>query len=234
MKDRMAEQLAEQAEVEQGRQALLHDELGEAQQHLTDAYRRGDHSPPVVFMLARALQSLLAERARFTAAAGHMWSATFSPDGQQIVTTDDACARIWDARTYRLLFTLPQHGTVYEARYSSDGRRLVTASGDDSVTIWDSASGVRMRELRRDGRLRGYFDAVISGDGKLVAAIDTKGAVAHVWDADTGIPLAELRNDASEFPTIAFSADGRWLATSGGDDVRVFDTQTWTQVLTIA
>jgi len=63
---------------------------------------------------------------------------------------------------------------------------------------------------------------------------DTKGAVAHVWDADTGAQLAELRNDASEFPAIAFSADGRWLATSGGDDVRVFDTNTWAQALTLA
>ena len=60
-----------------------------------------------------------------------------------------------------------------------------------------------------------------------------QGAVAHVWDAATGAPLAELRNDASEFPGLAFSADGRWLATSGGNDVRVFDAQTWTQALTI-
>jgi WD40 repeat protein len=63
-------------------------------------------------------------------------------------------------------------------------------------------------------------------DGKLVAAIDTKGEVAHVWDAGTGAPVAEIRNDASEFPALAFSADGRWLATTGGNDVRVFDART--------
>jgi WD40 repeat protein len=38
-----------------------------------------------------------------------------------------------------------------------------------------------------------------------------------------------LANDASEFPGIAFSDDGHWLATSGGNDVRVFDSSTWAQ-----
>ncbi len=71
-------------------------------------------------------------------------------------------------------------------------------------------------------------------DGKLVAAIDVKGEVAHVWDTATGAVLAELRNDAMGFFSIAFSADGRWLATSGGSDVRVFDVRTWAQVRTLA
>jgi hypothetical protein len=85
----MAEMAVTQAEVEQGRQALLHDESAEAQLHLFEAYRRGDHSPATAFMLSRALQPRMAEQARFTAAAGRMWSAAFSPDGRQIVTTDD-------------------------------------------------------------------------------------------------------------------------------------------------
>jgi WD40 repeat protein/serine/threonine protein kinase len=241
LQTRMAREVAEmsvtQAEVEQGRQALLHDDATEAQLHLSEAYRRGDRSPGVAFMLARALQPRLAEQARFAAAAGRMWSAAFSPDGRQVVATDDACARIWDARTHQLLFTLPHGDTVYDARYSSDGARLVTASGDGAVRIWNASTGALVHTLsqpRVDGRPSRYFVAALSPNGRLVAAIDTVGTVAHVWDAVSGVSLAELRNDASDFPSIAFSADARWLATSGGDDVRVFDTRTWAQVLTIA
>src|SRR5262249_55216846 len=152
-------------------------------------------------------------------------SAAFSPDGRQIVTTDDSCARIWDARTHQLLFTLPHGDEVYQAVYSADGARLVTAA-TDAIRIWDTASGALVRELtqrRKDGKPRDYYLVALSANGKLVAAIDATGELAHVWDAGTGALLAELRNDASEFPTIAFSADGRWLATSGGNDVRVFD-----------
>jgi WD40 repeat protein/serine/threonine protein kinase len=235
---RMAREFAErsvtQAKVEEGRQALLHDEFAEAQLHLSEAHRRGDDSFGVRFMLSRALQPLLAEQARFTASAGHMWSATFSPDGRQIVTTDDACARIWDAQTHRLLFTLPHGDTVYQAVYRGDGTRLITAGGDATVRIWNTANGALLRGLTHEGKASRYYAAAISPDGRLVAAIDIAGAVVDVWDAASGALLAALRNDASGFPSIAFSSGARWLATSGGNDVRVFDTHTWSQALTIA
>jgi len=237
LNERTAEQIAEQAEVEQGRQALLHNDTEEARLHLAEAYRLGDHSPGTLFMLARAMQQRLAEQQRFTATTGHMWSAAFSPDGRQIVTTDDACARIWDARTNRSMFTLSHGDTVYDARYNTDGTRLVTAGGDGVVKIWDTVRGTLVQTLKKpraDGTQSRYFTAAFSPDGKLVAAIDTGGAVAHVWDVVSGAPLAELRNDASEFPSLVFSADSRWLATSGGDDARVFDTHTWSRTLTLA
>jgi WD40 repeat protein/serine/threonine protein kinase len=238
MQTQMAREAAEmsitQAEVGQGRQALLHDDTSEAQLHLAEAYGRGDHSFGTKFMFARARQPLLAELARFTATAGHMWSAAFSPDGRQLITTDDACAKIWDARTSGLLFTLPHGDTVYHAVYSADGTRLITASGDGTVKIWDAATGARLRELTHAGKPPRYYAVAISPDDRLIAAIDMAGAVADAWDAVSGTLLAELRNDASGFPSIAFSSTGRWLATSGGNDVRVFDTGTWSQAFTIA
>jgi WD40 repeat protein len=222
-----------QAEVEQGRQALLQGDSTEAWLHLTEAYRRGERSPDMMFMLARALQARLAEQARFTSSSGRMWSAAFSPDGKRIVTTDDKSAQVRDAQTSRLLFTLPHGDTVYHAVYSADGTRVVTASGDGTVKIWDAVNGSLLRELTHDGKPTRYYLVAISPDGKLAAAIDTMGVIAHVWDAGTGARVAELRNDASGHPSVAFSPDGR-LATSGGDDVRVFDTTTWARLLTIA
>ncbi len=228
----VAEATVTQAELEQGRSALLHDEP-EAQLHLSRAYQRGDRSPSTAFMLARALQPRLAEQARLTSTFGHMWSAAFSPEGRQIVTTDDRAAQVWDAQTYRRMFTLFHGDTVYQARYSADGARLVTAGGDGTVKIWDTASGTLVRELRRDGARLRYFLAALSPDGRLVSAIDTRGDVAHVWDAFTGAPIAEIRNDGLKSPCIAFSPDGRWLATTGGSDVHVLDTRTWRPALTI-
>jgi WD40 repeat protein/serine/threonine protein kinase len=236
LRTRMARQIADititQADIEQGRQALLHSESAEAQLHLTAAYER-DHSPSIAFMLARSLQPRLAEQARFASVKGRMWSATFSPGGHRVVTTDDRSAQVWDARTNELLFTLPHGDTVYHAAYSADGSRLVTAGGDGTVKIWDAGNGTLVRALVHDGTKLRYAVVATSPDGKLVAAIDMTGSRAHVWDAHTGDPLAELRNDASDLPSIAFNADGHWLATSGGDDVRVFDTATWVQAGTI-
>jgi WD40 repeat protein len=222
------------AEVEQGRQATLHDDPGEAVVHLTAAYRRGDHSPATKFMLSRALQPTLAERARFAAVTGRMWSGAFSPDGQRIVTTDDGGARVWDSTTSRLLLELPHGDTVYQAIFSSDGTRIVTAGRDSAVRIWDATTGALRHLLGAPaGTSPRYFVVAMSPDGHLVAAIDATGAAVRVWDAATGARVADLNNAASEWPTVAFSADGRWLATTGGNDVRVFDTGTWAPIATI-
>ncbi len=235
LQTRAAERETLTAEVEQGRAALLHNESSDAQRHLGEAYNRGDHSPATEFMFSRALQPRLAELAHLSATTGRMWSAVFSPDGRQIVTTDDKAAQIWDARTNRVLFTLVHGDSVYRAVYSADGATLVTVSAG-AVKIWNPTSGSLVRELRQkrgDGKPADYYLAAMSSDGKLVAAIDAAGESTHVWDANTGAPLAALRDDGSGFPSLAFSAGGRWLATSGGDDVRVFSTETWARVTTI-
>ncbi len=222
-----------QSELEQGRAALLHNEP-EALPHLAEAYRR-DPSPSTAFMLARAMQPRLAEQARFQSSFGRMWSATFSPDGKQIVTTDDKNAQVWDAQTYQLRFTLPHGHEVYHALYSSNGGRIVTAA-EDAVRIWDATTGALVYKLTQqpgDGSPTDFFVVAISLDGRLVAALDADGSFVQVWDAVRGTPIAHLANDASKFPGLTFSSDGRWLATTGGNDAYVFDTQTWKRALTI-
>jgi serine/threonine-protein kinase len=234
LKARAAQQVAEatvtQAELEQGRSALLHNEP-EAQLHLTEAYRR-DRSPSTAFMLARALQPRLAEQARLASSSGRMWSATFSPSGTQVVTTDEQNAQIWDAQTNQLRGTLAHGDTVYQAVFSSDGAHLVTACGDGVVRIWDATSGRLIRQLLRDGSKPRYFVVAISPDDRLVAAIGLGGTATYVWNAATGAVLAELHQDSSDGPSLAFSADGRWLATAG-ENARVFDTRTWAEVRVI-
>src|SRR4051812_34627566 len=142
---------------------------------LAEAYRRGDPSPGTAFMLARARQPLRAEQARFAANTGHMWAAAFSPDGKQIVTTDEKAGQVWDARTNQRLFTLPHSDTVYHAVYSIDGTRLITAGGDGLVRIWDAITGALVREPKHDGKPLRYYAAAISPDSRLIAAVDTAG-----------------------------------------------------------
>jgi eukaryotic-like serine/threonine-protein kinase len=232
---RMAEQIALASEVEQGRQALLHGESSEAVRHLMRAYNSGDRSPGVTFMLARALQPRMSELGRLTSSSGRMWSAMFAPDGKRILTTDDKAARMWDAESSQLLFTMSHGDIVHYAVFSPDGSRIITAGGDGSVRIWSASTGTLMHVLRdRQSTAKQWRYYAVAMSSEFVAAIDLMGRVAHVWNADTEEQIAELANDASELGMLAFSADGRWLATSGGDEVRVFDTATWKHAVTIA
>jgi WD40 repeat protein/serine/threonine protein kinase len=225
---RAADQFATELEVERGQQALHHGALSEAVHHLGQAYERGERSLDVAFMLARALQPRMSELTRFTS-SGRMWSAVFSSDGKRVLTADDHGARMWDA-SGQLLLTVNRGGdTVHQAVFSSDGSRIVTAGS--GVQIWDAATGAQVRDLRAGEKPLRYYAVAVSS--RLVAAIDVDGKMVHVWGAETGTLLAELSTDAPEMALLAFSADGAWIAASGRDEVRVFDTSSWQQVTAI-
>jgi WD40 repeat protein/serine/threonine protein kinase len=234
LRTRMAEDLVTQAEVERGQQALIHGESNEAVIHLEKAYQRGDHSPGVEFMLARALQPRMSELGRLASSSGRMWTAVFSADGKRILTADDKSARLWDAGSNQLLFTMSHGDIVYQAIFSPDGSRIVTAGADGTIRLWNSATGAPVRVLtsQRSAEQWRYYTVAMSSH--FVAAIDTMGRAAHIWDVDTGTQIAELNNDASGIALLAFSSDGKWIATSGRDEVRVFDTSTWKQAVAVA
>ncbi|HEU4727706.1 MAG TPA: WD40 repeat domain-containing serine/threonine-protein kinase [Kofleriaceae bacterium] len=213
------------AEIEQGRAALLGQDYAAAQAHLGEAWRSGDRSRSTAFMLARAIQPLRAELAQLTG-AGRMWSASWSPDGQRIATTDDQGARIWDAGTYRPLSQLPHGDVVYSAVWLWAGR-LVTACGDGAVRIW-SAGGALEKELRIAGKSPRWYAVAVSGER--VAAVDASGSVAAVWSAEDGRELAEIGLPGRWWTALTFSADGQWLAVSGGGPAEILNTTTWRRV----
>src|SRR5436190_11897494 len=71
--------------------------------------------------------------------AGRVRFASFSPDGERIVTCSaDNTARIWDAKSgYPLSGPLKHKAEVIFARFSADGQRLATASDDKTIYVWD-------------------------------------------------------------------------------------------------
>ena len=54
---------------------------------------------------------------------------SFSPDGKRLVTTSqDKTIKVWDARTQRMLLTLPRYGGKSgTANFSPDGQSLAVA-----------------------------------------------------------------------------------------------------------
>jgi WD40 repeat protein len=69
--------------------------------------------------------------------------------------------------------------------------------------------------------------AALSPDGKVLAAGggDTRGGDLRLWDAATGKEIGRLAGYTDSLYALAFSADGKRLATSG-QTLRVWDLQT--------
>lgn len=74
----------------------------------------------------------------------------FSRDGQRLLEADDhGTARIWAARTGKLLVSLEGHrARLRSADFSPDGRWVATGSNDSTVKLWDSRNGKELVTLR--------------------------------------------------------------------------------------
>ena len=88
----------------------------------------------------------------------------------------DGAARVWDLATREMIVMLSGHATsVSTARFSPDGRRIITASDDGTARLWDVASGNQLAVLQgHEGRV---WSAAFSPDGaRVVTASDDRTA----------------------------------------------------------
>ena len=79
--------------------------------------------------------------------------AIFSPDEKTILTIEGKKARLWNAQTGDLLFSLVRHSdTVNDAVFSPDGTWVLTALQDGTTKIWDAQTGKLIRSLPTPGK----------------------------------------------------------------------------------
>jgi Flp pilus assembly protein TadD len=80
--------------------------------------------------------------------------------------------------------TLVGHaGWVMSVAFSPDGERLASGSFDQTVRMWDSATGKELLVLK--GHARGVYSVAFSPDGRCLAAANQDGSI-HLWEA-TGV-----------------------------------------------
>jgi RNA polymerase sigma factor (sigma-70 family) len=138
-------------------------------------------------------------------------------------------ARADDAATERL--------PVVAVAFSPDGKRLVAATADGSITIWDVASGKEVARLHAGAAtvLRGTpaGGVAFTPDGKRLASAGPDNVV-RLWDVATGKEVS--RSEGGKAPrAVAFSPDGKLLVTSGGDGTaRLWDAASGREVRHLA
>jgi WD40 repeat protein len=143
-----------------------------------------------------------------------VYSAAFSSDGTEVaVACFDGWIRLYDAHTgtERLAWEAHPGSTCHSAAYSSDGRRLITASWDKTARIWDPAAGDEIAVLDAGD---GVYASAISNGGDLAA---TSGPVLRIWDVGEHRVLSEISVDGAQCTRLAFSRDGRHVASAWSD-----------------
>jgi len=111
----------------------------------------------------------------------------------------------------RELASLQHDGRVSAARFSADGKLVVTASDDHTARLWDAVTGNELARLQHAAPVQ---TAAFWADGSKVLTT-TQGNVAQIWDVagTLGLPL---HHDA-DVQWAAFSRDGRYAVSASVD-----------------
>lgn len=146
---------------------------------------------------------------------GIIRSVAFSPDGKLLLSAgQDAtdAVKLWNTVTGKLVATF-SGGDRWFAVFRPDGKALCVGSAIKDISSQETST------VLDDGpNLCGAF----SPDGTLFAGGNSNRL--QIWDTSTGKVLKDLAQDGKAFWSVAFSPDGKLLASGGlTSGVKLFD-----------
>ncbi|MEO8612823.1 MAG: AAA family ATPase, partial [Chloroflexota bacterium] len=133
--------------------------------------------------------------------------------GQSTIQTQRTLAEAAYAPGTRRVFT-GHEGRVTSVAYSADGTLAVSGARDNSVIIWDVATGKVFQHMM--GHADWVWDVAFSPDAKTVLSA-SQDKTLILWDAATGQQIRQFEGHTDAVRSVAFSADGK-TALSGSQD----------------
>ncbi len=170
----------------------------------------------------------------------------FSPDGKKIACAAFSEVRLWDAKTgQQLQATMPSSRpmcAIGAIALSPDGRSIAAMDGY-TLRVWNINTGEDLfivNMARRVGTVAfspsGSILACAEGGGVYIAlgspSMEKPGRI-RLWSTRTWSDFASLTGHRGDVSSIAFSPDGRWIASGGSDQtIKIWNLSLATAVIT--
>lgn len=152
--------------------------------------------------------------------AAPIYNAGFTQSPQWIVWHARATLQLQEITDGKFGPTLDHQDFVTAYAMTRDGSLLasnVSTAGVDpaihAVTLWDAAGG---NVLKTYALTESALCMDFSPNGTILAM--GVGSSLQIWDVTSGTLLASLDGHAGQITALAFSADGKYLATAGNDN----------------
>jgi WD40 repeat protein len=145
--------------------------------------------------------------------SGWVKSVAFLPGGTGVLVGSSVGLNVWDLVTGRpVRFFMPSGGATSVA-VSPDGRSILSGHLDETVKLWDVATGRLVRTF--EGHAHTVASVALSPDGRSVLS----GSLEDVklWDVATGRFTRAFGGHSDVVASVTFSQDGRRVLSGGWD-----------------